>query len=102
MEESAVSRRDILGKMAEGIPDYTRQKWFNKRPNLKEGDVVLMKDIQTRRNEWPLGVIMKAHPSKDGLVRKVEVKLSRQQVVKTMLRPTSEVVLLFSPEDKDL
>ncbi|KAJ8353216.1 hypothetical protein SKAU_G00207830 [Synaphobranchus kaupii] len=80
----------------------SRQKWHRKKPNLKVGDVVLMKDNQARRNEWPMGIILKALPSKDGLVRKVEIKVTRHQTTKTFSRPTSEVVLLLSSEDKDL
>ncbi|KAJ8365140.1 hypothetical protein SKAU_G00139710 [Synaphobranchus kaupii] len=80
----------------------SRQKWHRKKPNLEVGDVVLMKDNQARRNEWPMGIILKALPSKDGLVRKVEIKVTRHQTTKTFSRPTSEVVLLLSSEDKDL
>ncbi|XP_058858501.1 uncharacterized protein LOC117971951 [Acipenser ruthenus] len=76
-----------------------RRKWQFKRPNLKEGDIVLMKESQTRRNEWPMGIIVKTFPSKDGMVRKVEVKVVRQGTTKTFSRPISEVVLLLSPED---
>lgn len=80
----------------------SRQKWHSKKPNLKVGDIVLMKDNQARRNEWPMGIILKALPSQDGLVRKVEIKVSRHQNLKTFSRPTSEVILLLSSEDKDL
>ena len=80
----------------------SRQKWQAQKPNLKEGDIVLMKDSQSKRNQWPMGIIVKAIPSKDGLVRKVEVKVTRNQTVKTFSRPISEVVLLFSQEDKEI
>ncbi|XP_074469284.1 uncharacterized protein LOC141754250 [Sebastes fasciatus] len=79
----------------------SRQKWQSQKPNLKEGDIVLMKDSQTKRNQWPMGIIVKVIPSKDGLVRKVEVKVTRNQTVKIFSRPISEVVLLFSQEDKE-
>lgn len=42
-----------------------RSRWQDKRPNLKEGDIVLMKDLQVHRNEWPIAVITKASPSTD-------------------------------------
>lgn len=42
-----------------------RSRWQDKRPNLKEGDIVLMKDLQVHRNEWPMVVITKASPSTD-------------------------------------
>lgn len=77
----------------------SRQKWQLNRPNMKEGDIVLLKDKQIRRNEWPTGVIVKALPSKDGVVRKVEVKVTRHKTTKTFSRPISECILLLSPED---
>lgn len=76
----------------------SRQKWQTKRPNLKEGDIVLMKDSQAKRTEWPMGITVKTLPSKDGTVRKVEVRVVRQQTVKIFSRPISEVILLLFPE----
>ena len=76
----------------------SRQKWHTKRPNLKEGDVVLLKDKQARRHEWSLGRITKAFQSDDGLVRKVDVKVTSHQPQRTYLRPVSEVVLLLESE----
>ena len=60
---------------------------------------MLMRDCQSKRNEWPLGVITQVFPSKDGRVRKVEVKINGRDGMKLFLRPVAEVVLLFSPED---
>lgn len=73
-----------------------RQKWHRRTPDVKEGDVILLKDKQTRRNEWPMGVIVKTIPSEDGIVRKAEVRVASQGTVKTFYRPISEMVLLFS------
>ncbi|KAK7922691.1 hypothetical protein WMY93_009593 [Mugilogobius chulae] len=53
----------------------SRRKWHSTRPNLQQGDVVLLKDPLAKRNQWPMGVIEKVHSSSDGLVRKVEVKV---------------------------
>lgn len=58
-----------------------------------------MRDCQSKRNDWPLGVITQVFPSKDGRVRKVEVKVSRRDGPKLFLRPVAEVVLLLSPEN---
>lgn len=74
----------------------TRRKWEGARPNIQEGDVVLLKDSQVKRNEWPVGLIVKAIPSGDGKVRKVEVRIMRQGIAKTYLRPVTEVVVLLS------
>nr|XP_054596974.1 uncharacterized protein LOC129163443 [Nothobranchius furzeri] len=74
----------------------SRQKWHHKRTDIKEGDVVLLKEKQTRRNEWPMGVIVKTVPSEDGITRKAEVKVANQETVKTYYRPISEMVFLLS------
>lgn len=71
-----------------------RRKWHVDKPNLIEGDVVLLKDAQVKRNEWPVGVVVKAIPSKDSKVRKVDVKVVRHGTQKIYSRPVSEVVLL--------
>ncbi|XP_024116301.1 uncharacterized protein LOC112137986, partial [Oryzias melastigma] len=65
----------------------SRQKWQQKRPNLKEKDVVLLKDKQLKRNEWPMGIVVKTLPSKDGVVRKVEVKVPHDKSTKIFSRP---------------
>ncbi|MGH0125412.1 UNVERIFIED_CONTAM: hypothetical protein FKN15_068962 [Acipenser sinensis] len=76
-----------------------RNKWLSEKSNIEPGSIVLMKDCQTKRNEWPLGLITRVFPSKDGKVRKVEVKVSRQNEVKLFLRPVTELVLLLAQEE---
>ncbi|XP_060775245.1 uncharacterized protein LOC132885029 [Neoarius graeffei] len=75
-----------------------RQKWHAKKPNLKEGDIVLLKDKQARRNEWSIGRVEKTFLSDDGLVRKVDVKVASHHPPKTYLRPVSDMVLLLEAE----
>ncbi|KAJ8381148.1 hypothetical protein SKAU_G00019260 [Synaphobranchus kaupii] len=53
------------------------------------------------RNNWPMGVIVKTVPSRDGLVRKVELKVVRQGSAKIYSRPISKLVLLLSHEVQD-
>lgn len=79
-----------------------RQKWLVKKTNLKEGDVVLLKDSTAKRNEWPMGLVEKTYPSKDGLVRKVDVKVARHQGVKSFCRPISDLILLLSSSNVDV
>ena len=76
----------------------TRTKWTSEKPNLREGDVVLMKDSQAKRNGWPFGMITKIFPSDDGKVRKIEVKVIRSGEPKLFLRPVTEVVLLLAKD----
>jgi len=77
-----------------------RRKWQDKRTNLKEGDIVLVKNIQVSRNEWPMAIVVKTIPSKDGLVRKADVKVTKDGIQKILSRPVSELVLLLSPNEK--
>ncbi|XP_044136507.1 uncharacterized protein LOC122928083 [Bufo gargarizans] len=73
-----------------------RKKWQDDKPNLEVGDIVLLKDTQAHRNEWPIGLIVGTDPSGDARVRKVEVRIVRQGIPKVYARPISEVVLLLS------
>ncbi|XP_028413601.1 uncharacterized protein LOC114536441 [Dendronephthya gigantea] len=51
-----------------------RKKWQNPKRNLKVGDIVIDKDEDLPRNQWPLAKVTKTYPSDDGLVRKVEIQ----------------------------
>ena len=53
-----------------------RQKWTSVSPNLAVGDIVLVADLDVKRNRWPMGRIAEVKPSADGLVRKVGVKVA--------------------------
>ncbi len=74
-----------------------RRKWQNESSNLQTGDVVLLKSIQAKRNDRPMGIVLETIPGKDGRVRKVEVKVVKDGSAKVFLRPISDVVLLMSP-----
>ena len=61
------------------ISDYLptlskRAKWAQPRRNLRVGDLCLLQDDTVTRGHWPLARITATFPSKDGLVRNVEVK----------------------------
>ncbi|XP_071368507.1 uncharacterized protein [Centroberyx affinis] len=55
-----------------------RRKWQADQPNLQIGDVVLLKDSQAKRNEWPTGLIVNTFPGQDNRVRKVEVRVVKE------------------------
>ena len=76
----------------------SRNKWTSDRSNLQTGDVGLLKDTQVTRNEWPMGTIVGTIPSRDGRIRKVDVKIIRQGTPKVYSRPITEVELLLSRE----
>lgn len=63
-------RREYLATL------QTRNKWQESRPDIKEGDVVLLKDNQVKRNEWPMALVTKAIPGTDGKVRRLELRVT--------------------------
>ncbi|XP_063697860.1 uncharacterized protein LOC134828803 [Culicoides brevitarsis] len=53
-----------------------RTKWTGISKNLKEGDLVLIRDLSTKKMQsWPKGLVVKATPNHDGIVRKVHVRI---------------------------
>ncbi|XP_041418746.1 uncharacterized protein LOC121393682 [Xenopus laevis] len=76
-----------------------RRKWQSDRPNINAGDLVLLKDQHTKRNEWPMGRVTKTFPDKDGKVRKVEIKIARDGSSTLFFRPVTELILLLQAED---
>ena len=72
-----------------------RRKWQGDQLNLQVGDIMLLKDSQAKRNEWPMGLIVNTFPGKDNRVRKVEVRLVKGGFPKVYSRPATDVVLLL-------
>lgn len=77
----------------------SRRKWRTDAPNIKEGDVVLLRDKTLYRNEWPLGLVVRAFESDDGKVRKTEVRVIKDDKPSIYVRPITELVLLVSSEE---
>ncbi len=71
-----------------------RRKWCEAKPNVSNGDVVLLCDKDSPRYSWPLARVLKAHPSKDGKVRKADIMICRDGIRRTYLRPTAQLVLI--------
>ena len=67
-----------------------RQKWHQARPNLKEGDLVLIVGENVPRRLWPLGIIKAVNTGRDGLVRSCRVKTRATEFV----RPITKLVSL--------
>ena len=68
----------------------TRQKWTAERPNLEDGEHVLVLDPQLPRAFWQVGKIVRTLPSKDGRVRVAEVKVDGR----TYTRPVTRLIKL--------
>ncbi|KAL6469323.1 hypothetical protein MHYP_G00228470 [Metynnis hypsauchen] len=49
-----------------------RVKWFKSLPGIPVGAVVLVVDPQQPRAQWPIGKVVKVHPSRDGQVRSLD------------------------------
>ena len=67
-----------------------RTKWQNRKPNFNIGDVVLVKETNSLRNDWGMAIVTYVKRSEDGLVRSVTVK-SKDGVFE---RPIHKLVLL--------
>ncbi|XP_025767154.1 uncharacterized protein LOC112848179 [Oreochromis niloticus] len=76
-----------------------RRKWQESSPNIERGDVVLMKDDRTCRNDWPMALVTNTFPGGDGNVRKIEIRVVRDGVAKVFLRPITEVVMVLKNQD---
>ncbi|CAG9105467.1 unnamed protein product [Plutella xylostella] len=75
----------------------TRNKWLQPRPNLKIGDLVIVKDEMVPPTCWPLGRVISLNMNKtDNLVRSVVILTSKGQ----FSRPIHKLILL--PLDKDV
>lgn len=51
-----------------------RCKWQQLKRNLMLGDIVILKDENTPRIVWPLGLVVQIEPDAQGLVRTVLVQ----------------------------
>lgn len=77
-------------------PLQPRRKWQYDQTNLNPGNIVLLKDPESHRNNWPLGMVENAICGKDGRVRKAEVRITKNGLSKIYTRPMTELVLLLS------
>ncbi|GFW31943.1 DUF5641 domain-containing protein [Trichonephila clavipes] len=53
------------------LKDFSKVR---KASSVKEGDIVLVGDTNSKRINWPLGKVKKVYQGKDGIVRVVEIK----------------------------
>ena len=76
-----------------------RRKWFDDRRDIRNGDVVLVKDKEVSRNEWPIGVVVNAIKGSDGHVRKAEVRIYSSGGKPTVYtRPIVDMILLVESD----
>ncbi|KAK0147343.1 hypothetical protein N1851_013244 [Merluccius polli] len=53
-----------------------RRKWTKDRRNAKVGDVVLLQDDTTPRNQWRMAKVIEVYPGKDVKVRRLKLLIS--------------------------
>ncbi|CAI5694724.1 unnamed protein product [Oreochromis niloticus] len=91
-------RREYLSNIA------TRQRWHIPRRNLKVGDIVIERMDDLPRNEWRLARVEDTVADKDGLVRKVKIRLGDQKMKREgqcsgkpsiVERPIQKLILLL-------
>lgn len=68
----------------------TRPKWNDEVDAVKIGQLVLIVDESLKRGEWKKGIISNVYPSRDGKIRKAEVKT----VSSTYIRPVAKLAVL--------
>ena len=81
-----------------------RQKWSSARRNFREGDIVILKDDNCRRNEWKLAKIVETFPDEKGFVRTVKLLVSSIDRSGSMdnrmfVRPVDKMVLLVEADE---
>ena len=81
---------------------HQRHKWQTIKPCVTVGDIVLIRDKQIPRNQWPLGVVDSVNYSEDDLVRSVRVRqtpLPNSSKPRFKDRAISDIVLLIPAKD---
>ena len=88
-----------------------RRKWGWQQRNVSIGDDVLVKEDNSPRNTWQLGLVIETIPSTDGLVRKVRVSVGttnlnrmgqRDRPLQTLERSIHKLVVLCEAETKEV
>lgn len=77
-----------------------RQKWQASPADIVQGCVVKIADPQFPRALWPIGRVIKTHPSPDGHIRSADVKV-RERVYTRLVAKLVVLPALPSGEDED-
>ena len=81
-----------------------RHKWKRPQRCFSVNDIVLIRDKQAPRGDWPMARVVAAKPGRDGLVREVDLRLTPLRDKKGprfKSRPIHELVLLVPADDVD-
>ncbi|XP_066270881.1 uncharacterized protein [Branchiostoma lanceolatum] len=75
-----------------------RQKWGKQRRNFAVGDLVLLKDENNPRGQWPMGRVVEVASGSEGLVRHVKVKTQHS----TLERPIDKLCPILEEEQENV
>lgn len=70
-----------------------KRKWTKTEVNLTEGDIVLLKNSEVTRDQWPMAVVERVFPSADNRVRTVQIRVAKDR--KSFIRPICELIPLM-------
>ena len=76
---------------------FSRRKWKERRGNISVGDLVLLVDTFSPRDQWPIGSVVKSYPDALGNIRIVDVKTASG----VLRRPISKLCIIVNACDKD-
>jgi hypothetical protein len=76
-------KKEIVPAMA------PRSKWFQRKENFREGDLVVEVDDKTPRGTWKLARVQKIHESSDSFVRSVDIITHDKKI---FTRPISKLI----------
>jgi hypothetical protein len=86
-----------------------RRCWKKQQRSLKEGDLVWLSDDFSHRSSWPMAKVLETFPGKDGLVRKVKLKMASSALTdkgipkgspQILERPIHKLVLFLPLENQ--
>ena len=98
MASCSVPLQPVLVAMETGVLTNASgwAKWNNVIRNLKVDDVVLVRDKNSPRNVWPMGVVTRVEPVSKGLVRSVVLRTYTTE----LHRLVNKLILMLTAEER--
>ena len=106
-EQSKVNPRNLVRSTEKRVQEFwhcwlkyfapdllPRNKWYRRRENLREGDLVLEMEPTPRRT-WKMAVVLETFPGDDGLVMKAKIKTANA----VYDRPIHKLCLIATKEE---
>lgn len=78
-----------------------RAKWQKPMKNIKEGDIVLVKDDNLPPRKWAMARVLQLHPGKDGYVRVTTLKTKTNIIKRPIVKLSQLHIQTESPESND-